>query len=182
MAQKKLLFTLKLILLMLTMLVNAVVASDDIKSNTSSVITADIDNIIQQQQKQLSQVIDLNHPAQDKKYLFISTSLPIKNLEILLIEAKKHDFVPIMRGLKEDSFQKTHNFFTQIVKKTDYGVIIEPELFKEFNIKAVPSFVNAPANSNCLPNTNCRRPFNVISGNITVAKAWQLLSERGSKW
>ena len=63
------------------------------------------------------------------------------NLENILKEAKSYGFTPILRGFKDGSYKETVVFLQEIMEKINYGVVIDPESFKEFDVKLVPTFV-----------------------------------------
>ena len=115
-----------------------------------------------------------------EKYVFVSFTIPEHALKELIKQAKQHEFIPVLRGFKEGSYKKTSVALEQIIKETEYGVIIDPEIYKEFDVKLVPAFVIAEPKTQCLPNTSCKpRHFNKLSGNVTVQFANQkLVSEK----
>jgi conjugal transfer pilus assembly protein TrbC len=117
-----------------------------------------------------------------EKYVFVSFAMPEHSLKEIIKQAKQYEFVPVLRGFKEGSYKKTIEALDHIIKETGYGVIIDPEIYKEFDIKLIPAFVIAEPKAQCLPNTSCRlRNFNRLSGNVTVQFAKQkLFSEKGS--
>lgn len=78
-----------------------------------------------------------------RKLVFISLSLSDNNLENIVREAKVRGWVPVMRGFKEGSYKKTAKYLSEMMRKTGYGVVIDPESFKEFDVKVVPTFVVA---------------------------------------
>jgi type-F conjugative transfer system pilin assembly protein TrbC len=78
-----------------------------------------------------------------RKLVFISLSLSDNNLENIVREAKVRGWVPVMRGFKEGSYKKTAKYLSEMMRKTGYGVVIDPESFKEFEVKVVPTFVVA---------------------------------------
>ena len=45
--------------------------------------------------------------------------------------------------IKEGSYKKTAKYLSEMMRKTGYGVVIDPESFKEFEVKVVPTFVVA---------------------------------------
>jgi type-F conjugative transfer system pilin assembly protein TrbC len=116
------------------------------------------------------------------RYLFISLSMPSSALVELVKEAKKEGFVPVLRGFKENSYRKTVAAFEELVKKTDYGVSIDPELFKEFDIKAVPAIVVSAPSVICPANTSCpKAPYNKLSGNVSIRYALEEFRKKGEK-
>ncbi len=118
----------------------------------------------------------------EERYVFVSLSMPEQGLLEIIRQAKKYDFVPIMRGFKEDSYKKTVIALEEIIKKTEHGVVIDPELFKEFEIKSVPAFVITKPKVPCTNNMSCGlRGHNKLSGNVTVGFALNELLEKGEE-
>lgn len=69
--------------------------------------------------------------------IFASFSIPDESLKALSDQARQRGCRLIMRGLYENSFQKTRT------KALELGVSfeIDPNLFEAFNIKSVPTFI-----------------------------------------
>ena len=96
----------------------------------------------------------------DEKYrrlVFISLSMPEKVLETIINQAKIHHFVPVLRGFMDGSYVKTAEFLQNIIKKTEYGVVIDPESFKEFDVIRVPTFVLSELPKDCLESQSCSK-------------------------
>ena len=70
-------------------------------------------------------------------YIFVSFSLPKEVLKALAIEAKQQNGVLVIRGLTQNSFIKT----AKLLQEMGEGVVLDPTLFKEYNIHVVPTFV-----------------------------------------
>jgi type-F conjugative transfer system pilin assembly protein TrbC len=121
--------------------------------------------------------------SQIEKYVFISFSMPDAAIKSLLQQAKAQQIVPILRGFKDNSYQKTFTALAKFVEEIGYGVSIDPELFAEFAITQVPTFVIAASKDYvCLPNSSCqRRKFYKIAGNTSAAWALEQLNAAWSK-
>ena len=114
-----------------------------------------------------------------RKLVFVSLSLSDNNLENIVREAKVRGWVPVMRGFKEGSYKKTAKYWSEMMRKTGYGVVIDPESFKEFEVKVVPTFVVAGVNEGgCSKNeekgnldadaASCESTkYNKIAGNVS---------------
>jgi type-F conjugative transfer system pilin assembly protein TrbC len=89
-------------------------------------------------------------------YIFISFSLCKETLKALALEAQKHQGILVIRGLIGNSFVKTAKFLQEI----DVGVVLDPTLFKEYDVKVVPTFVQKHKNV-----------YQRIGGNISLAYA-----------
>ena len=123
---------------------------------------------------------DLEGDAQ-RKLVFISLSMNEKNLEQIIREAKLYGFTPVLRGFKDGSYIKTTKVLSSIITKTGSGVVIDPESFKEFNIKAVPTFVVAQGKA-CLLEDKCAAvKYNMLSGNVTFDYVLNLFESQGDK-
>jgi type-F conjugative transfer system pilin assembly protein TrbC len=135
--------------------------SSDLKKNTPSSFKGKgcsfKNNIGCPKQQESKQPIEIGQENSDSKiYIFVSFSMPKASLKALALEAKKHKAVLVIRGLIDNSFLKTATF----VKDLEERVILDPLLFKEYNIGVVPTF------------TEVRQAgYQKISGNITLAYA-----------
>lgn len=74
-------------------------------------------------------------------YIFISFSLSRKTLHSLLKASQTYGATLVLRGLKEGSFKKTVSALMELYKDTKGRVVLDPSLFKKFNINSVPSFL-----------------------------------------
>ena len=100
---------------------------------------------------------ETSHSLSDSTvYIFVSFSMPKATLKTLAIEAKKHNAVLVIRGLIENSFLKTAMFLRDLGE----GVVLDPLLFREYNVVVVPTFIEAH-----------QAGYKKISGNITLAYA-----------
>lgn len=70
-------------------------------------------------------------------YIFVSFSMPKQTIKALAIEAKKHNASLVIRGLIQNSFINTAKFLQEMRE----GIVLDPTLFKEYDIKVVPTFV-----------------------------------------
>lgn len=105
-----------------------------------------------------------------KILIFVSFSMPISTLRSLGEEARKVGGVLVLRGLKEGSFSKTQS----LLKEVQHSILIDPKLFKRFQIQGVPTFVmthDALAyEEDLLPE------YDTVRGNITLKAALEILS------
>jgi type-F conjugative transfer system pilin assembly protein TrbC len=95
-------------------------------------------------------------------YIFVSFSMPKETLKALAIEAKRHNAVLVIRGIIENSFLKTATF----LKELGEGVVLDPLLFREYNVVVVPTFIEAH-----------QAGYRKISGNVTLAYVLQKFEE-----
>lgn len=107
--------------------------------------------------------------------VFVSFSMPILSLKQILQDANYYQIPVVLRGLHENSFRKTITKIFDLVKATNKGgVSLNPALFKQYAIKAVPAVV---VNQSAADNTDA---FDVVYGNISLKKALTIIAERGS--
>lgn len=105
-------------------------------------------------------------PQEDQTLVFVSFSMPETSLKSLLVEAEGKNVVLVIRGLIEDRFSKT----AQKLKDLKGGMEINPELFEEYDIKAVPTFVQ-------LKNREVKAR---LQGNVSLAYALETLKKEES--
>lgn len=114
--------------------------------------------------------------------IFVSFSMPDQSLQAYLRDAKKINASIVIRGLVDNSFQKTFRRIAQLVKASGGdGVELNPLWFKRFDIRAVPAVVVVPNESNCFKNKICKgdKDYDVMTGNITLSAALREIRNRG---
>ena len=129
---------------------------------------------------------------QETLYIFISLSLHKNTILELLSQAKRVGGVLVLRGLKEGSWKKTIEFMLPILEEHEEGIILDPTLFKRFDIGKVPAIVLAKdlrLDSDYLGNNTGGSDFNnerakpdsfdKISGNISIDYALRLFRQKG---
>ena len=110
--------------------------------------------------------------------IFVSFSILKESLVAYLRDAKKIGASVVIRGLIENSFQKTFMHIATLVKAAEGGgVELNPFWFKRFSIQAVPAVVVVPKNSICIVKDYCDREkdYDVMTGNITLASALSMI-------
>jgi conjugal transfer pilus assembly protein TrbC len=102
--------------------------------------------------------------------IFISSSMSKNNIAELIESAKYYNATLVMKGFIEGSFKKTTEFLTQFFQEgeSDIGVIIDPTLFAEFEVKMVPTFVLAKDIS-----------FDKIAGNQPLKSVLEIFKDQG---
>jgi len=106
-------------------------------------------------------------------YVFVSLSMPKPALIALNREAAQLGAALVLRGLKENSYQKTALYLQEIIAKTGQGFLIHPELFKRYEILHVPSVV---LTTNPLGR---EAVFDMVSGHIPIKTALAKMAEKG---
>jgi len=103
--------------------------------------------------------------------VFLSFSMPHQSIEEWLLQCKKSGAMPIIRGLQDNSFQKTIQTIRYFADKTNTGMQIDPVLFKTFNIDKVPAVVYVK-NYTCTEASDCiDASFDSIYGDISLLYA-----------
>lgn len=90
----------------------------------------------------------------DEILVFVSFSMPEASLKQLSDESGKYHARLIMRGIYKNSFKDLKEKVLSI-SKDGLKFDIDPELFKKYDIKQVPTFVNT-------------KTGNKLSGNVTL--------------
>lgn len=106
-------------------------------------------------------------------YVFVSLSMPKPALIALNKEAVRLGAALVLRGLKDNSYQKTALYLKEVIEKTGQGFLIHPELFKRYEIHQVPSVVLTTDTLGSEP------IFDVVSGHIPIQTALLEIAEKG---
>jgi conjugal transfer pilus assembly protein TrbC len=100
---------------------------------------------------QLPTSADASNKRMPSILIFVSFSMPTQSLEAYLRDAKKIHASVVIRGLIDNSFQKTFQRIATLVKASGgNGVELNPLWFKRFDIQTVPAVVVVPGGSACL--------------------------------
>jgi conjugal transfer pilus assembly protein TrbC len=120
----------------------------------------------QQPQKNLS--------ATEKRYptilVFVSFSMSKDSLKQWLAQAQQVQSNLIIRGLINNSFKDTAAVLTPLLKEQPGGLLLDPTLFKRYNIEKVPAVV-VQDNSTCPVNQSCQESYTVVYGNTSLLYA-----------
>lgn len=122
-----------------------------------------------------------NHYKNPSIIIFVSFSMPDNSVEAILHDAKKVGANVLIRGLLNDSFQKTFKKIAKLnVNSGGNGVELNPVLFKELNIKSVPAVV-VMSDSSCLTKHNCQlsSQLDIVTGNISLEAALKMVRDKG---
>ena len=107
--------------------------------------------------------------------IFVSFSMPEKLLVEISEQAQEAGGVLVFRGPLEGSLTKTSNKMLSI-KKGGMSGIINPILFKKFNINTVPTIVVNEGFKGC---DNCTLIADKISGTVTIDYALRTFAREG---
>lgn len=103
-----------------------------------------------------------------KYYVFISSSMPKQSLIQILEQSKKINAEVVLRGFINDSYKITTQSFKDLINMTQYGVIVDPELFTKYQITKVPTFVIAKGDK-----------YDKLAGNISWQEAIDIITRKG---
>lgn len=116
--------------------------------------------------------------------IFVSFSMPKQSLQSILRDAKKIHASVVIRGLVDNSFQKTYQAIGELVQASGGdGMELNPLWFKRFDIQSVPSVVIVPEGSSCFKQLEaCDKNHNYdqMTGNITLFSALKMIRDKGS--
>ncbi len=112
-------------------------------------------------------------------YMFASFSLSDTHLRQMMDYAKTYNGVIVFRGIENNSFKKTAEHIQSLAKEgEEASIIIDPTLFKEFQITQVPSYVLAKRGQ-CPVGVSCKANYDKIIGNVTPKYALEEFAEQG---
>ena len=124
-----------------------------------------LSDVLRQQQAQHEAAAEKTPPA----LYFVSFSIPKEGLQAMLDEAASLKVTATIRGLIDNDFRKTAAQMLELSKQNNkIGVQIDPMVFKQFNIQAVPALV-----------VTCPGHYDVISGNIRIRDALRRIAREG---
>jgi conjugal transfer pilus assembly protein TrbC len=101
-------------------------------------------------------------------YVFISSNIPKQSLIQILEQSKKINAEVVLRGFINDSHKVTTEIFQDLINMTQYGVIVDPELFTKYQITQVPTFVIAKGDK-----------YDKLAGNISWQEAIDTITRKG---
>lgn len=166
--------------------------SDSYKSEVNQMINVSKDAMKEYQCKVSSDIIpendlkDIHTGSSDGyyRYVFISTSMPKQALREIFGLATKKNALIVLRGFKNNSYLETQKHFSDLIRDTNTGFVVDPELFETYRINVVPSFVISKAIEcdvqNQFGKEICSTPLHdKISGNISIDYAFDSLSKDG---
>ena len=112
--------------------------------------------------------------AKTEIMVFVSFSMPHSSLVKLSRDIQKVNGVLILRGHVNQHKQHVGNSISRIIALTKGGFTFRPDLFKELDIEATPTFVLANFDE-----MGRISGFDKILGNVTLGYVLEQFSERG---
>ena len=109
-----------------------------------------------------------SRPAPRAVY-FVSLGIPEEGLLTMLADARRFGIPATLRGLLNNDFRQTAEKMFELSKKDKQaGVQIDPTLYQQYGIKAVPALV-----------VTCGGKFDVLYGSLPVQQALEEVKQRG---
>ncbi len=109
-----------------------------------------------------------SRPAPRAVY-FVSLGIPEEGLLPMLADARRFGIPATLRGLLNNDFRQTAEKMFELSKKDKQaGVQIDPTLYQQYDIKAVPALV-----------VTCGGKFDVLYGSLPVQQALEEVKQRG---
>ncbi len=101
--------------------------------------------------------------------IFISASMPKKTIINLMHQGSTLGAIFVVRGLIQGSYVKTYSYFYQLKMDNNIGIMINPTMFKAFEITAVPTFALYQSTQD-LMHTACNivPVYTKVSGNVSI--------------
>lgn len=100
---------------------------------------------------------------------FVSLGIPEEGLLPMLADARRFGIPATLRGLLNNDFRQTAEKMFELSKKDKQaGVQIDPTLYQQYGIKAVPALV-----------VTCGGNFDVLYGSLPVKQALEEVRQRG---
>lgn len=101
---------------------------------------------------------------QTELYVFVSFSMPDTLIKQYVQEAKNYGAKVVIKGLIDNDFAKTQAYISKLLEGEQQGGIqIDPELFKEHDIKTVPAILLKSAQN-----------YDVVYGAVPIKYALEL--------
>ena len=112
-------------------------------------------------------------------YMFASLGLSDQILRQMLDYTKIYNGIIVLRGVEDNSFKKMSEHIQRLTKEDEeLAIIIDPTLFKKFNVEQVPTYVLAKQEK-CPAGVSCQAHYDKIIGNITPKYALEKFVEKG---
>ena len=139
--------------------------------------------LIEKSQGVMSEVFGTSQKYDDSKSLytdfliFASFIIGEKNLENLIRLATSYNGAVILRGFKNGSFKETAAFLSKFSQEKE-GILIDPNLFLEYGVTKVPTFILTKPCEEGLQ-VNCKTVYDKLTGMVSPRYALQKFSETG---
>ena len=140
---------------------------------------ANLDDLVQRYKQASSAEPPKTLAGRGDVVIFVSFSMPKQDLLELSRQAKEMGATLVLRGLKDNSADATR-IAAADVNPGGVEWDIHPELFKQFKVTKVPTFVVANAKSGSLDEEGCspEATYASLSGNISLEQALETVRRR----
>jgi conjugal transfer pilus assembly protein TrbC len=118
-------------------------------------------------------------------YIMVSFSMPDEAIARLAEQAAKTGATLVLRGVVEESLQKTALLASQFIKRYP-GVQfqVDPNIYRRYAVKQVPTFILARENKEiqaCTKGCDATDYFVSVAGDVTLDYALDYFSRRGGE-
>jgi len=121
--------------------------------------------------------------VQGAVYVAVSLSMPPQAVRALARDAHRAGARVVIRGLVDGSFKATLIKVREVFDdRSAGGVAIDPQVFKAFDVTAVPAIIAARSPVESCGKLGCSPeipPFDLVSGNISLEAALKTLADEG---
>jgi conjugal transfer pilus assembly protein TrbC len=110
--------------------------------------------------------------------IFISSSIPKKTIIHLMQQGSVLGAIFVIRGLINNSYVKTYKYFYQLKGQNTVGVMINPTLFKVFDINSVPTFALYQSSEDLMQTAcNIVPNYTKVTGEVSIEYALTQLKQ-----
>ncbi len=110
---------------------------------------------------------------------FVSFSMPKQSLRLLSEQLSKIGGTLVLRGLVENSISKTVAKTIELFGDKEVGGFsVDPEAFKQHQVRAVPAVVIIPKKS--CKKEPCQSEFDIVYGDVPLEESLERFSKSGS--
>lgn len=116
----------------------------------------------------------------DELMVFASFSMPIESLKRLVAQTSRVGGVVVLRGFKNNSYKETVVAINQLGESSG-SVVVNPNAFTKYKVKAVPAVVLAKSNFiDQVDKDGCALPdhYASVGGDVSLEYALEELSKR----
>jgi conjugal transfer pilus assembly protein TrbC len=110
--------------------------------------------------------------------IFISSSMSKSTIVNLMHQGSVLGAIFVVRGLMNNSYVKTYKYFYQLKADNNIGIMINPTLFKAFEIDSVPTFALYQSPQNLMETAcNIAPIYSKITGEVSIEYALTQLKQ-----
>lgn len=121
--------------------------------------------------KTKSEIMNEKKSYGDGLYIFISLTMPDELLKHYMDTARLIGAAPVLRGFKNNSYRETIDAMKD--RGIDSGFLIDPTLFRKYNIDRVPALVlRSGEETLCYDNVSCIPPDHVKATGIMSIRSF----------